>query len=382
MAGVPELGQRFPFAAEATVTQAAKVTHPDAANPARYLRARLEVLGSSGTFFLTVRDRELRVVEVLTEASFLRGARWTARVPGPEITLELQAGDHRPESKAVKVAVREYIAMPAKAKHAYYSVQDPAAPRFRSLYPRPDETPSPVADGVWKPRGDSVALVMPSQGQTSWCCSGVVVGPDLLLTNWHCGGPPATAGATSFPTSQFWSDAICRDTVVDLSWDNDKESRELQCVSVAARNRERDFAILRTRPLGAGPGRPARLRGAPVATGNALVVLHHPECLPKQITDGCSVIDGARASWVGAQANVDFTHKCDTQGGSSGGPIFDGQGRVVGLHHLGFDEAEDTQLKTNKLNGAIRMDAILSFLATCVAPDCEPGLVGALNVEP
>jgi S1-C subfamily serine protease len=224
---------------------------------------------------------------------------------------------------------------------------------------------------------------MSSQGQTSWCCSGVVIGPDLVMTNWHCGGPPAAAGATALPASQFWSPAICRDTVMDLSWDNDGESRELQCVTVAARNQDRDFAILRTRALGPGPGRPARLRVAPVASGNDLRVLHHPECRPKQITDGCSVIDATRASWVGGRPGVDFTHKCDTQGGSSGGPIFDAEGRVVGLHHLGFDETEDTYLKAKKLNVAVRMDAILGFLATCGPPDCvEPGLRGLLNVEP
>ena len=97
--------------------------------------------------------------------------------------------------------------MPDRAKNPYYSIQTAGQPRYQDLFSSPS--------GATRVLGDAVGMVMASHGQVSWCCSGVVVGENLLLTNWHCGAPGGVAD------SDVWSDEVCADTLVDLSWDGD-----------------------------------------------------------------------------------------------------------------------------------------------------------------
>jgi len=312
-------------------------------------------------------------VEVLTPESFAASPiRWTGRVPGSTVHFDLDPGDDSTETRETLLSLDEYIGMPQKATLSYYSLQVAGQPRYRNLYGDPD---------IRKRRlGDAVALLMGSYAQESWCCSGVVVGENLLLTNWHCGGLPERA-----PPSLHWSPGVCRDTLVDLSWDGDAVSREFQCLEVLARDRERDFALLRIGPLGAGSAaRPLAIRRTEPVAGELLTVIHHPECMPKQITDACTVEDAAYAAWQGGQAGIDFSHRCDTEEGSSGGAVLDHDGLLIGLHHKGFAHTDDANARAGRKNTAVRLDQIRAFLQACPAASesCRPGLDSLLAVRP
>ena len=370
---VTELGQRYPVGERlsstglgrrsATVAHLLPPTVPGA--DVKYVRVYMQLeSGESESWYLTVRDQDLRPVEVLSASSFQPGGgRWTSRVPGKSIVFDLELANPSPSTPEVAIALKEYIAMPSKAVTPYYSSQVPQAPEYRDLFAG--------GDGDRKRLGDAVGFVMASYDQTSWCCSGVVVGDGLLLTNWHCGGLP---GRT--PEAGYWGGRACQDTIVDLSWDGDGQSREFRCTEVLCLSRELDFALLRVAPLGADAAtRPAITRPAPAVQNEQLRVIHHPECLPKRITEGCSVVDSAYPGWVDAGSAVDFSHRCDTEAGSSGGAVFDAQGRLMGLHHTGFEKTEDANARANKLNTAVRIDRILEFLAA--SPDsatCRSGL--------
>ena len=71
-----------------------------------------------------------------------------------------------------------------------------------------------------------------------------------------------------------------------------------------------------------------------VQRGDKLYVIQHPAGEAKQISDlDCTVKD---VPVNGYAPRLDFSHTCDTLGGSSGSPVFNEAGEVVGLHHLGM----------------------------------------------
>ena len=370
---VTELGARFPIAQSVSglpvSARRTAVVHPTpAGSPAsriRYMRVRMELRdGERGRWYLTIRDDALRPVEVLTADSF-RGAkgRWSTRINSSRLQFDLDLADASAETTSVKVALTEYVAMPEKAQTPYYSSQDPVQPGYVDLYKSGGD---PL-----RRLGDSVGFVMGSYDQSSWCCSGVVVGPGLLLTNWHCGGKP---GET--PEAGYWSPAACADTLVDLSWDGDTVSREFRCTEVLCRDRDLDFALIRIAALAAeDAAKPLAVRVAPPLRDEPLTVIHHPECLPKQVTTGCFVLDPAYRGWTNPAVAVDLSHKCDTEEGSSGGAVLDQQGRLIGLHHTGFAQTEDRVARDGRFNTAVRMDRVLEFLKSAPgSASCAAGL--------
>jgi hypothetical protein len=327
--------------------------------------------GEGERWYLTVRDQDLRPVEVLTAASFLPGrGRWTTRVAGKRVLFDLDLVDASPGAPEVRITLKEYIAMPSRAETPYYSSQVPRTPEYRDLFE--------ATDGEKKRMGDTVGFLMTSYDQTSWCCSGVVVGEGLFLTNWHCGGQP---GRT--PEDGYWGTRACQDTIIDLSWDGDPVSREFRCSEVLCLNRELDFALLRIAPLGADAVKAATTRVAPPVEDERIAVIHHPECLPKRITDRCSVVDASYRGWIDPTTAVDFSHRCDTEAGSSGGAVFDKEGRLLGLHHTGFEQTEDSVAKARKVNTAVRLDRILNYLtASAGSATCAAGLQRQFTVAP
>jgi len=101
--------------------------------------------------------------------------------------------------------------------------------------------------------------------------------------------------------------------------------------------------------------RPATLLDRAPQSEEVLMV-HHPEALPKRLTRNCRVSAGVA---VGGDR---FAHTCDSEGGSSGAPVFDVQGRVLGLHHEGFHRDPQTCSATDRVNKAVRIDKILAWL--------------------
>ncbi|MDT0181505.1 serine protease [Microbacterium sp. ARD31] len=81
---------------------------------------------------------------------------------------------------------------------------------------------------------------------------------------------------------------------------------------------------------------------------DGLLVVQHPRAQPMKIDIGSVLSVGA--------ARV--RHSVNTEGGSSGAPVFDANLTLVALHHAGFDGPGGTM----PFNQAIRIDAILEDL--------------------
>lgn len=358
---VTELGHRARFVKAFPADQDVQSIPPSAQANASYVRVRVEAQDYEGCpWDLTVRDKDYRVVQTLTAADF-RGSskRWTMRVRGGRAFFDLR---RCPGGSKPVIKFDEYIWMPADAEHPYYSIQG-AEPSYQDLF-------SPSIANHLRRNGDVVGLFMSSWDQESWVCSGVMVAEDLFLTNWHCGGPeripdPARPGQWKrFREDFYWQAPIVRDALIDLSFDGDSSSREYLVSRVIAERKSLDFALLQVEPLDAiGRARPAVIRNAPPAAATRIHIVHHPEGKPKQITDNCSVEEAEHQGWEPDSGVSDFTHRCDTEAGSSGAPILNENGELLGLHHLGFElDPLTCQPKEQKLNKAVRIDRIVTFL--------------------
>lgn len=342
-------------------------------NGARYLRARIEIDNpGSCDWLLTVRDADYHVIQTFDRTDF-QGTRnrWTNRVPS------VSRGANAPAASRIiftlsgcpgttpEIRFPEYIMMAEKTRNPYYSLQIPNRESYKPLYKLSD---AENATGN-KPLGDNVGFMMGSWLKTSWTCSGVLLTENLFLTNWHCGGPReiVTDGTTVvFPESGYWSEFIIKDTIVDISFDDDGLSMEYIGKRLVAMDPDLDFALIEVVPIDAARrGLHVPINTGPLANGQDIKIVHHPEALQKRITLGCRVDSNAFDSWRNNVAGVDFTHRCDTEGGSSGAPVFNLQNQLVGLHHRGFRIDPATCTQKDRVNKAVHISKIYQYLQSC-----------------
>jgi hypothetical protein len=345
---VTELGRRAQVPAAFAPLGGGVVAYPAVAqNDARYIRVRFTVRNIPDCdWFFTVRDTAHRPIQVFAREHFRdTDTRWTLRVEGPQALFDMAPCDG---GRAPEVAFVEYIWMPAVAKNPYYSLQD-KLPAYR---------PITAVDTSLRRLGDVVGFVVSSFDRTSWVCSAVMLTPDLLLTNWHCGAPP------ELPDNAFWSADIRRDTLIDLSFDGDSRSRELQVSGVAIKpHKVLDFVVLRTTAVDAlGPVRPVRVALADPVAGERIRIVHHPAGQVKQLSWNCTVVNADHGDWQNTGTKSEFTHVCDTESGSSGAPVLNADGDLVGLHHLGFDFDPKKCVQIDRVNKAVKISAILAAI--------------------
>jgi hypothetical protein len=302
---------------------------------ATYLRVSLKVV-HAGTcaWNLVIRDADFHAIQVIDRSAFdLQSSVWSRRVPGDTAYIDLV---DCASGAAPVVESPEYVWMPEFAENRFYSVQVPNAPTWMPI--------EKAASRFDKRMGDSVGLltVIGNADEENWACSGVLIERGLFLTNWHCISALDTANAS----------ALGR-ILIDLSWDADDLSRDYQVLKVAAGDPRLDFAILEVRPVASGEmARVAVLKAEPPVISETRVI-HHPAARRKQLSDGCRI----RELNFPTEGSNSLSHDCDTEGGSSGSPLFDDKGVVVGLHYCGFPEGDPL-----KRNRALRIDKILEHL--------------------
>jgi len=261
--------------------------------------------------------------------------------------LDARFSNNIPQLRILKI-----VSMPAAATKTYYSASDPKAPRW-----------SPIASASSGDRkhAESVGMLIGNSNDKTWCCSGVVIAENLLLTNWHC-------GSYTESSDDKWSPEACRNMVINLAWDQygnqDQKihDREFVCDAVLATDQDLDIAVIKIRSLlGHETARPIKIRTKPLDNNEALSLIHHPACLPKQLTStSCQVDSKSYRGWRNAAAKTEILHSCDTEGGSSGAPILDEAGNLVALHHLGYETPPGGVCDYQ--NKGVKIGPILEFL--------------------
>jgi hypothetical protein len=344
----------------------------DGATPrAIRLALRAQTVTGSG-WTLNIRDSGLRLLASYSSADFAAsgGRIWTGRFAVPNLAVELlnsNDGDRVIVEKAI------FYDAPGSGGSLFSTAEK--NPNWQALSNRQEWEDSRMGDAV----GMMVASELSANGSLhSWCCSGVMVTPTLYLTNWHCGGTAPVPGAL------LWENDMRETTLIDLGWDDGPRNRQYRATEIVAQSEALDFALVRvvaTRGQGGDdiPVHPAKLANQLPASGTSLKIIHHPMCLPKQISFmNCNVgrrTDAWRKRSDGSRPTSDFVHSCDTEAGSSGGPIFGPRGEVVGLHHLGY-ELNAQCVPANKENRAIAIDAIMEEVSK-VAPVVHAEILAA-----
>ena len=326
---------------------------------ARYLRVLLDVREAADSrWHITVRDAGERVVQTLGPSDFANGTALTARHEVDELRFELSpAKDTQPS-----FALRQVVIMPEKVSGVpYYSKKDPNVENWNNIY-------KPSVAASRRNWGDNVGFVMVgvSEGRQPAACSGIALPPHYFLTNWHCGPVKNAAGEVG---SAFWRQAICDRTLIDLSWDDDKVSREFICESVLAKDELLDYALLKVRPLDHSRSI-APVTIALDSPADKASLVHHPAAEQKKISQDCRIIDRTEPSWRGGIAGATFTHDCDSENGSSGAPVFDNSGQLIGLHHRGHELLSDG--RCDEKNKAVWICFILDDLARQPESDIQP----------
>lgn len=204
-------------------------------------------------------------------------------------------------------------------------------------------------------------------GKSSYCTAALIA-KDLILTNAHC-----------ILDDNDQLIATHAQMTMEYLRAGDELNVERYSVDVAApvelgsarRSGVPDYAILRV--LGGKPG--LKWGTLKIATeepgeGRSLAIGHHPQGFPKSLSSGPT----CRVSRLGGN---DMFHLCDTQGGSSGAPVFVlGADAMVALHYRKAGTRENAAVPVSFL---IEHSKILASLAGGAPTTLNPG--GISNTE-
>jgi len=313
----------------------------------RWIRVLLKSVDAPSDWKITIRDALDRPLQSISSAQLEQNRPfWTDRLPTNALNLFLEAPHSSPT-----IRLMEYVAISREAKRPYYSIQGEKE-QWVDLF-RADMDP------FYRRKGDAIGMFIGHSGSNVsgfkvWTCSGFVVANKpkvLFVTNDHCGGPWSAADR--------WTAGVCENATIDFSWDGDAVGREYSCKDVL-RDPANDLAVLElaSNRIEAPPNilalRETSLQDEPVS------IIHHPASLAKQISQNCQGVTKAAEAAGTVNLTRDFAHRCDTEGGSSGAPVLDDHGLVVGIHHLGFQK--NAAGTCDMFNKAINVSYLIGLL--------------------
>lgn len=314
----------------------------------RWIRVLLKSVVAPSFWKLTIRDGQDRPLQTISSNQLdVDRPWWTDRLPTNALYFFLEATD-----ASTTVRLMEYTAMSSEAKKPYYSIQSDT-PQWIDLFKSND------VDAFHRRKGDGVGMFVTHSGTNLngfkvWSCTGFVVANKprvLFVTNDHCGGP--------WDSTDRWAAGICENALVDFSWDGDPVSREYSCKQVR-RDPANDLAVLElVSSRNEAPPNALALRGSAL-NAEPISIIHHPASLSKQISHKCNGMTGTAEAAGTIDPSRDFAHSCDTEGGSSGAPVLDDHGLVVGVHHLGFQK--NLAGACDRLNKAIHARHLIALL--------------------
>ncbi len=301
---------------------------------ASFLKAHLVDVNLRAGDRLLVRSASGRVVEEITgRGPKGLGSFWTLSAFGDRLVLELE----------LKTS---YAVPPFRVDQVIVGDADllapPAPPKVPSRDPESICAPADFEDvicyqgdaGKWASVLASVGVMsVGGDPNSALFCSGSNVSPlNYLLTNQHCIETQAECDTSEF-VFKFYRTGCNNGSAPTADW------QSFRCDQVVAQSPfidcdqglgDLDFTLATV------IGDPASTFGfvdpdpTPLTDGEAIYIVQHPDGRPHEITHGC-------CEDVDADGTVlRYYDTLDTEGGSSGSPIFrDADDKLVGLHHCG-----------------------------------------------
>lgn len=161
-------------------------------------------------------------------------------------------------------------------------------------------------------------------GQLNIGCTATHIGSGLVLTAGHCvTRSPRSRGGACPQLGVIWG-----------NYGGNKKYSVSKCITIEAReyNERVDYAVLRvTNP----PKAAIEVDWLPQDQNGSIAILSFPRMRPMEWSAGCET----QTYHDPARAMVKFSHTCDTEGGSSGAPIFSADTfKLIGIHGGAGDE--------------------------------------------
>lgn len=285
---------------------------------ADFIRFRLDDISdaSSGNYQLVVRDIDHNVL-VRIESSTLEGKQvyWSDILYTNYVLMQVEKTDKK-HLLGFSFSIREFV------------VEGGGRIKFES------HDGSPVWVDVYKTHNDkiwelsrSIAKLSVPQGRRNRACSGFLIGPNRLITNQHC----------------VENSEQCEAMVIIFGYEFDRRvvrqpGVQYRCAGLLGTpNKELDFTVLEIAQGNRDLSEWGQLElSTELASGKLFIIQHPGGDLKKIVQKDCEVTTRDAENRQGEQN--DFGHKCDTEDGSSGSPVFDSMHRVIGLHHLGWEK--------------------------------------------
>ena len=256
--------------------------------------------------------------------------------------------------------------------YKYQPARKPSAPSSRSSVPGNVSTPSFTQGDTYdfeRLKGFSknsslyklsraVAFVFYEAHGKTWGCSGFLVGPDLLLTNYHC---VYDEYRTPYPLQTY---------IVSMDYYEEGNFGNVTAYvkKILARSKALDYALLQLNtPLGNTRGWLKIDTSTPSRNSN-VVIIQHPNGEPKQVVRSNSLI---------TQVYSDMIHyEADTKRGSSGSAVFKaGSNKVIAIHHHGIPNQYNEGVLMKKIYPQIK-----PFIQDAVKRDRESKVIAPLDI--
>ena len=161
-----------------------------------------------------------------------------------------------------------------------------------------------------------------------WICTGFLVGPDLFMTNHHC--IHDEAGLLQIETARIYMDYY-----QDRDVDPTRGGITARAVEILRMDEAKDYALLRLdSPIGDTYGWLELETATDFDSSDSVKLISHPAGRSKEIVRRNSEIVDIPPGHPLEGNPTALTYLADSEGGSSGSPVFLREGTsVIGIHH-------------------------------------------------
>lgn len=298
--------------------------------PVNWIRPHITVSGNDDSSWqVMVRDSSGNVVDHLAVGDVDEGGVWTSKVLGDSFVIELRSGQKVHSQFCVdKINV--------DSPQTRVEVKALTGDRDRRIDLR-------SANPFYGFRAPVAMVLFQDLDGRDTNCTAFALTAKVIVTNFHC----------------LSSKNQLRNARVLFAFELDTPTpleRRITSFAVPP-NKDLDYSVLQL-DLPIPQEFISHLNQADLAAGQALILMQHPEARRKMIvTEGCTVKNfDATGTPI---PSSDFYHLCDSSDGSSGSPIMNTSGAVVGIHHMAQYHGEAGHF----FNLALKMPVMLKDLS-------------------